>query len=116
MKLQPGNPMQSVLLTVLAFEVIVYGLSIFVLDRIAGLPIALAAALGGGVALLALLAAATLRRGTVGYVLGWLTQIVSIGLGFAQPAIWVMVALFGGLWVLCLILGRRLERNARDAV
>lgn len=47
MKLQPGNPMQSVLHTVLAFEVIVYGLSIFVLDRIAGLPIALAAALGG---------------------------------------------------------------------
>ncbi|MGY4720032.1 DUF4233 domain-containing protein [Naumannella cuiyingiana] len=114
MRLQPGNPMQSVLLSVLAFEVIVFGLSIFVIYQISQRPLWLAVLLGGGLALLALLAAATLRRGSFGYLLGWLVQLGAVALGFVNPAIWIMALVFGGLWVLGIVLGRRLEARARD--
>ena len=55
--LSPGNPMRVVLMTVLIFEVIVYGLAIPVMIFISDVPGAAAAGFGGGTAVLALVAA-----------------------------------------------------------
>ena len=70
MTLSPGNPMRVVLLSILIFEVIVFGLAIPVMILVSDVPPGSAVGLGGGAALLALVAAGLLRR-PAGYCVGW---------------------------------------------
>ena len=106
-----SNPMRVVLLTVLIFEVIVFGLAVPVMILVSGVSPELAA-LGGGVAAVLALAAAGLMRRPVGYLIGWVTQPVGILLGLLTPAMYVVGAMFAGLWLLSFVLGRRLETQA----
>jgi Protein of unknown function (DUF4233) len=106
--LSPGNPMRVVLMTVLIFEVIVYGLAVPVMIFISDVPGAAAGGLGGGTAVLALVAAGMLRS-QVGYVLGWLTQFAGLALGLLTPTMFIVGALFAALWVLAFVLGKRLD-------
>lgn len=106
-----SNPMRVVLLTVLIFEVIVFGLAVPVMILVSGVPPALAAA-GAGVAALLALSAAGLLRKPAGYLIGWVTQPVGILLGLLTPAMFVVGAMFAGLWVLSFVLGRRLDAQA----
>lgn len=103
-----SNPMRVVLLSVLIFEVVVFGLAAPVMILVSGVPADLAALGAGGAALLALVSAGLLRR-PVGYLLGWATQPIGILLGLLTPAMYVIGTLFAGLWVLSFVLGRRLE-------
>ncbi len=108
MTLQPGNPMTKVLMALLVFEVIVFGLSIATMvqvDEVALLP---ALAAGGGASVLAVAAAATMRR-PLGYALGWLTQLVALALGLLTPSMFAMGGVFVLLWVITFVLGRRLD-------
>ena len=73
--------MTRVLATVLVFEAVVFALAIAGMVQVSAVPTGTAAALGGGAALLALVAAATLRRGAVGFALGWLAQASGVALG-----------------------------------
>ncbi|MFC7620902.1 DUF4233 domain-containing protein [Microlunatus sp. GCM10028923] len=114
MRLAADNPMRMPLMITLMFEVIVFGLSIPVMILISGLPGWVAGGLGGLAALLAL-ASAGLMRSTAGYPLGWLTQVAGIALGFANPTMFVVGAIFAGVWLLFFVLGRRLERRAPRA-
>jgi hypothetical protein len=106
--LSPGNPMRVVLMTVLIFEVVVFGLAIPVMILISSVPATAAAGFGGGAALLAILAAGLLRS-QVGYILGWAAQVVGIALGFVTPMMFVVGALLAGVWVLSFGLGKRLD-------
>ncbi len=106
--LPSSNPMRVVLLTVLIFEVIVFGLAVPVMILVSGVAPGLAAA-GGGVAAALALAAAGLLRKPLGYLIGWITQPVGILLGLLTPAMFVVGAMFAGLWVLSFVLGRRLD-------
>lgn len=110
MRLHPENPMARVMVSILAFEAIVCGLAVAGLIQVEAMPVVTAAVLGGGAALLAVVAAALLRT-PVGYPLGWLTQVVVIALGFATPMMFVVGGMFGLLWVLVFVLGRRIERS-----
>ncbi len=110
MILPPNNPMRVVLLAVLIFEVIVFGLAIPVMIFVSSVSGPVAAVAGGGAALLALVAAGLLRR-PVGYYVGWVTQLVGIALGLLTSAMFIVGVMFAGLWVLTFVLGRRLERN-----
>lgn len=110
MRLAADNPMRMPMMMTLAFEVIVFGLSIPVMILISGLPGWVAGGLGGLAAALAL-ASAGLMRSAVGYPLGWLTQLAGIALGFATATMFVVGAIFAGLWLLFFVLGRRLERG-----
>lgn len=110
MTLPPDNPMRVVLLAVLIFEVIVFGLSVPVMIFVSNVSGSLAGLAGGGAALLALVAAGLMRRPT-GYYVGWLTQLVGIALGFLTAGMFVVGVMFAGLWVLTFVLGKRLERN-----
>jgi len=106
-RLAPTNPMGRVMLSVLIFEVIVFGLAIPGMIQVSGLPVGLSFGLGAGAAVLAIMAAGLLRR-PAGYPLGWLTQLVAIGLGFATPMMFWVGGLFALLWVVCFALGRRI--------
>ncbi|WP_347347690.1 DUF4233 domain-containing protein [Nigerium sp.] len=109
MTLRPGNPMTRVLATVLVFEAVVFALAIAGMVQVSAVPTGTAAALGGGAALLALVAAATLRRGAVGFALGWLAQASGVALGAATSWMYVMGGVFALLWVATFVLGRRLD-------
>ena len=106
--LSVGNPMRVVLMTVLIFEMIVFGLAIPVMIFISNVPAAAAAGFGGGAAVLALVAAGLLRSG-VGYVLGWLTQLAGLALGFLTTLMFVVGMLLAAVWVLAFVLGKRLD-------
>jgi hypothetical protein len=106
--LSRGNPMRVVLMTVLIFEMIVFGLAIPVMIFISDVPAAAAAGLGGGAAVLALVAAGLLRS-SVGYVLGWLTQLAGLALGFLTTLMFIVGILLAAVWVLAFVLGKRLD-------
>jgi len=106
--LNDGNPMRTVLMTLLLFEVIVFGLAIPVMIFLSNVSGGAAVALGGGAALVALLAAGLLRRPT-GYLIGWLAQLVGVALGFATTSMFAIGGLFLLLWVISFVLGKRLD-------
>lgn len=115
MMLRRDNPMRSALLSTLVFEVIVWVLTIPAMTQVEGMAWQPAAAIGGGGAVVALAAAGLLRRGAVGYVLGWLTQAGLVAVGFAVPMMWFVGGMFAMIWTICFVLGRRLERGKQDA-
>jgi hypothetical protein len=110
--LEAGNPMRSVLLLVLVFEAISFGLAIPVMIFVSQVSPGSAAGAGGAAVLLALIGATLLRR-PIGYVLGWLTQLAGIALGFATWGMFVVGVLFAALWVLVFALGKRLQASRR---
>lgn len=112
MRLARTNPMGRVMLSILAFEAIVFGLAIAGMIQVSDVPLPVAFGLGLGAATLALVAAGLLR-GPAGYPLAWLTQLVGIGLGFATEMMFAVGGMFALLWVVCFILGRRIEANPR---
>ena len=112
--LSAGNPMRVVLMTVLIFEMIVFGLAIPVMIFISNVPAAAAAGFGGGAAVLALVAAGLLRSG-VGYVLGWLTQLAGLALGFLTTLMFIVGMLLAAVWVLAFVLGKRLDSRMETA-
>jgi preprotein translocase subunit SecG len=107
--LSPKNPMRVVLLSVLLFEVIVFALAIPVMIFISEVPAGLAAGFGGGAAVLALVAAGTMRR-PIGYPLGWFTQVVGVALGFLTSSMFIVGLMFLAIWLVSFILGKRLDQ------
>jgi hypothetical protein len=106
--LSAGNPMRVVLMTVLILEMVVFGLAIPVMILVSNVPAEAAAGFGGGAAVLAL-AAAALLRSSVGYVLGWLTQLAGLALGLLTASMFLVGALLAAVWVLAFVLGKRLD-------
>ena len=112
MTLSPKNPMRVVLLAILAFEVIVFGLAVPVMILLSAVPGLTAGLAGGGAALLALVAAGLMRR-PLGYPLGWLAQLVGLGLGLLTSAMFIVGGMFLALWVLSFVLGKRLDEQGQ---
>jgi Protein of unknown function (DUF4233) len=106
--LEAGNPMRVVLMTVLIFEVIVFGLAIPVMIFISEVPAAAAAGFVAATATLALVAAALLRT-PLGYILGWLVQLAGLALGLLTTTMFIVGAVFAAVWVLAFVLGKRLD-------
>jgi hypothetical protein len=107
-KLAPTNPMGRVMLSILVFEAIIFGLAIAGMIQVSTLSVPLSFGLGFGAAALAIVAAGMLRR-PGGYLLGWITQVVAIALGFATSMMFWVGGMFVLLWVVCFALGRRIE-------
>lgn len=111
MRLQPGNPMTKVLVSIVAFEVIVFCLAFPGMILVSNT--AMAPALTGTLiaVALALASAATLRR-PLGFYLGWAAQAAGILLGLLTPWMYAMGAIFALIWVATFILGRKLETQS----
>lgn len=71
------------------------------------------AAVGGGVALVALLAAGLLRRQS-GYLLGWVVQVWLLLSGLLITAMFVVGGVFALLWVVGLRVGTRIDRERAE--
>jgi hypothetical protein len=112
--LSAGNPMRVVLMTVLIFEVIVFGLAIPVMIFVSDVPAAAAAGFAGGAAVLALVAAGLLRS-RIGYVLGWLAQLAGLALGLLTRSMFLVGAILAGVWVLAFVLGKRLDSRMQTS-
>jgi hypothetical protein len=63
---------------------------------------------GIGLALLCVLGAALMRRG-IGLWIGHLVQVLAIALGLVIPVMFVLGGMFAVLWILALVLGRRVD-------
>jgi Protein of unknown function (DUF4233) len=93
---------------VLGFESLVVLLAIPVLIVVSDVDVAAALVAGLGLAVLGILAAAGLGRG-YGQPLGHVVQVGAIALGFLTPVMFFLGAVFAGLWVLAIVLGRRVD-------
>ena len=93
--------------SVLFFEALVVAFAIAVAIQLSDVRPAVAVPVGLGLALLCLVAAGLLRY-RFGYVLGSALQVVVIASGFVVPAMFFLGAVFAGLWITALVLGRRI--------
>ncbi len=64
--------------------------------------------IGIGLALLCILGAALMRRG-IGLWIGHLVQVLAIALGLVIPVMFALGGMFAALWILALVLGRRVD-------
>ncbi len=108
MRLTDGNPMTKTLMLTLIFEVVVYVLAIPGMIQVDDVPLLPAFVTGIGAALLAGVAAGTLRR-PIGWVMAWAAQLACVALGFAVAMMFAVGAMFFVLFLISFILGRRLE-------
>ncbi len=108
MRLSAANPMGRSLIASLICEGLVFALAIPGMIWVAGVSTPLAIAAGAGAAVLALLAAATLRT-PAGYPLAWLTQAAALALGLLTPWMFAVGGVFVLLWVISFVLGQRLD-------
>lgn len=108
MTLSAGNPMRSVLMTLLFFEIVVFGLSVPVMIFLSDISTSTAIAYGTAAALLALAGALLIRR-PVGYLVGWVAQVAGVALGFVISAMFAIGGMFLVLWVITFVLGKKLD-------
>lgn len=64
--------------------------------------------IGGVIALLALVAAGTLKN-RMGWILGWIVQIGMLAYGFIIFTMFFMGAIFLALWIAAIVVGRKGE-------
>lgn len=91
--------------SVLAMEIMVMGFAVLLASKNHG---ASALIWGGVIAALLVLAAATLRM-KIGWVLGSALQVAMIGYGFVATPLFFLGALFMGLWIAAIVVGRKGE-------
>lgn len=97
---------------VLGFELIIVvliGLTLFGLGTME--PRELGLYLGGGLAVVIIIALACMRTGRAGIILGWAVHVLMLGCGFLLPMAFIVGALFSGLWIYCMIKGAQIDRD-----
>jgi hypothetical protein len=103
-----GNPMIRVLQVFLLLDVIVFALVIPGMIQVSDRSVAVSVGSGVVAILIAVAAAGTIRRGRLGFALGWLTQLVGLALGFLTPFQFITGGVFALLWITTFVLGKRL--------
>ncbi len=116
-----GSVRRSLASIVLGFETIVVFLAALVLWGLTpseggpfGLP-AWAALVAGGVIIVGLVVTIASLRFGWGYALGWVLQALILAAGLINPAMYVVGALFGGMWWYCMVAGARIDRERAAA-
>ena len=110
MILRSDNPMVRSMVALLAFEVIVFILALpgmLLVDDVATAP-AVAVTVVGSV--LSVVAAMRARR-PWGQVLGWIIQVALIGMGLLTSMMFAVGVVFALIWVMLVVLGRRIENS-----
>ncbi len=93
---------------VLACEALIIALAIPVAISISHADGAVAGAVGGGAAVIALLLSGLLRYRWA-YVAGSILQVLVIAAGFVVTAMFILGVIFGALWITAIFLGRSVE-------
>ena len=108
MKLAPRNPMGKVMVSILAFEAVVFGLAIAGMIQVDNVPVPVAVT-AATVGIVLAVGAIALLRFPVGYLLGWITQVFAVAMGLLTPWMYWLGGMFALLWVVSFVLGRRIE-------
>ena len=113
---QPSAPdrrrpvLRRFLATVLVFEAIVLVLAMPVAITIEHVPHGVAGAVGGGLALAAIVLAGVIGRARWALVAGTVLQVLIIAAGFKVTALYVLGVIFTALWFTGIWLARRIEQ------
>jgi hypothetical protein len=101
---------QSLASIVLAFELIVVFLAALVAFglKVQPGPVAL---IGGGVICFAILFTMAMLRYDWAFVVGWVLQGVIVATGIFVPVMWAIGLVFAGMWVYCMVVGGRIDRQ-----
>ena len=117
----PRSVRRTLASIVLAFETIVVFLAALVIwglsrgsEGLFGLP-EWAPLVAGGVVILGLVLTMALLRFDWAYVLGWALQVLIFISGLINPAMYVVGAVFGGMWAYFMIVGGRIDRERAAA-
>ena len=108
------SPQRGMCAAILSLEAITLGLTTPVMINLADVPWRTAVTVGLGLCIACLLLAGLLRW-EAAYAVGWLIQVVAIGLGFVVPIMFVLGAIFALLWGTAYFLGRKIERERAAA-
>ncbi|MFC7405236.1 DUF4233 domain-containing protein [Georgenia alba] len=111
---KPGSARAMFAVSVLASEFLVVLFATLVAHglQLADRPLVWTA--GGAVMLLCLLGCGLVRRGRAGVVVGYVVQVLLLAAGVVLPAMLVVGALFGVLWVVSLRVGARIDRERQE--
>jgi hypothetical protein len=108
------SPRRGMCAAILSLEGVVLGLTTPVMISVAGVSTGTAVSVGLGLTAASLILAGMLRAEWA-YALGWVLQVVAIGLGFVIPLMFVLGAIFALLWGSAYFLGRKIERERARA-
>jgi hypothetical protein len=114
-----GRTQRAMCAGMLGLETVVLFLTIPVMLTLTSVSTGAGIAVGAGLTVACLVGAGLMRR-PIGGAIGWLVQVLAIGLGFVVPVMFVLgvifLALYGGSWVLGARIDReRAEREAQVA-
>ena len=107
--------MRGVASALLSLEAITVMLAGLLATTSTGVSNTLAWSIFGGLVVVCIAGAATMRRGATGWVLGSFAQVIAIATGFLVSTMFFLGALFGAIWVLTYVLGQRLDAMSRAA-
>ena len=105
---------QSLASIVLGFELIVVFLAALVAFGLKALP-GPQALIGGGILCLIVVVTLGLLRYRWGIIVGWVVQGVIVATGIFVPSMFIIGALFAGMWVYAMIAGSRIDREKAAA-
>ncbi len=95
---------------VLGFESVVMFLAALVIFGLGALP-PVPALVGGGLLCVALVATAGLLRYPWAFIAGWVLQVLILATAILVPLMVIVGAMFGGMWVYCMIRGAAIDRE-----
>lgn len=105
---------ETLLSVVLGLEAAVLFFATLAVNGLTGIPTGTVIA-GGAVAIAIFVAAAMLQRFPAGVVLGGVLQLALIASGFLVGTMFLVGAVFAGLWLWCLVRARGIEESRRIA-
>ncbi|MFU8946958.1 DUF4233 domain-containing protein [Mycetocola zhadangensis] len=105
---------QSLASIVLGFELIVMFLAALVAFglKVLSAPVAL---IGGAVLCLLIVATLALLRYRWAIIVGWVVQGIIVATGILVPIMFIIGALFAGMWVYSMVAGGRIDRQKAAA-
>jgi uncharacterized protein DUF4233 len=106
---------KGVAAALLVFEAITVLLAALLALTSTDVSTALAWTVFGGIVVLCIAGAGTLRRGRTGWIIGTVAQVAAIASGFLVPAMFFMGALFALIWGFAYVLGQRMDAMTRAA-
>jgi hypothetical protein len=105
---------ETLLSVVLALEAVILFFATLAVNGLTDIPTGLVVAVGGGLIVLFVLVA-LVQRWAWGVVLGGILQVAFVATGIVHPFMFVIGAVFAGLWVWCLVRARRIETSRLSA-
>jgi len=99
---------------VLGFELIVVGLASLTIFGLGALPPALALGGGAAVCLLMLATIALMMKYKWAFILGWVVQLIVVLSGFAVTMLFLIGAVFAGIWTFAMTTGAKLDSQKKE--